>query len=135
MSLAPAFASAESAGPPAPAYEQIVQGPDTPAAVVRELPDIQFAPGSTRLTDTALTQIDYFTYYNIIAVPTVSVRITGFADERGSAAANQALAGRRAEAVADYMSTKGIPRDRMVTLGAEGDPGGADSRSVDILAE
>jgi len=117
--------------PPAP----MPAGPNMGSAVARELPGVHFATGSASLTDAAIAQIDYFTYYNIIATPTRSVRITGFADEQGSAEANKALSARRAQAVASYMATKGVPRSRMTIVGAGATPGGWESRRVDILAE
>lgn len=127
----------ESALPPTlspPPVMMAPAGPDLRMAMRRELPDVFFEPGSALLTNTAITQIDYFTYYDVITTPTQSIRITGYADERATAAANQALAARRAMAVADYMATKGVPRGRMVVMGAAGVPDRNGGR-VDVVAE
>jgi outer membrane protein OmpA-like peptidoglycan-associated protein len=41
----------------------------------------------------------------------------GFTDDRGDAAHNKVLSQRRAQAVSDYLASRGIPRDRIMTRG------------------
>ncbi|HXZ60009.1 MAG TPA: OmpA family protein [Steroidobacteraceae bacterium] len=63
------------------------------------------------------------------AVPDARLRIAGFADPRGSAAYNEALSQRRAEAVAAALVCGGIARERLIieahgareSLSADGD--------------
>ena len=47
----------------------------------------------------------------------VRVRVEGHADSRGADQYNQRLSERRAQAVVDYLTTQGIPRDRMDPMG------------------
>ena len=46
----------------------------------------------------------------------VRVTVAGNADERGSVELNQSLAGRRADAVAGYLETAGVPSDQLKTV-------------------
>jgi OOP family OmpA-OmpF porin len=45
------------------------------------------------------------------------VLVTGHTDRLGSQAYNQKLSERRADAVRDYLVSKGVPRDKIETLG------------------
>ena len=45
------------------------------------------------------------------------VSIEGYTDSRGSARSNQALSERRARAVADYLTSQGVPADRINAVG------------------
>jgi OOP family OmpA-OmpF porin len=45
------------------------------------------------------------------------VLVTGHTDRIGSQAYNQKLSERRADAVRDYLVSKGVPRDKIETLG------------------
>jgi outer membrane protein OmpA-like peptidoglycan-associated protein len=45
--------------------------------------------------------------------PATIVNVVGHADSLGNADANRELARKRATAVADYLNTKGVARDRM----------------------
>ena len=69
------------------------------------------------------------------------IEVAGHTDSVGSDAYNQQLSERRASSVADYLSTNGVGRTRMVTIGAgEGHPvatnetedGRAQNRRVEI---
>jgi len=110
---------------------------NTAMAEPRSPRDVYFALGSAWLSDRAITQVDYFTYYDLIKTPTQNIRITGYADEQGSPQYNLWLSKRRAEAVAAYMETKGVPRSRMIITGAGSLPGGnpAGNRKVEVVAE
>ena len=45
------------------------------------------------------------------------VVIEGYTDSRGSSTANQSLSERRAQAVSDYLTSQGVPADRIRTVG------------------
>lgn len=45
------------------------------------------------------------------------VVIEGYTDSRGSASANQSLSERRAQAVSDYLTSQGVPADRVRAVG------------------
>ena len=60
------------------------------------------------------------------------IRISGYTDATGSAAVNQALSDRRAEAVASQLVKMGLDRSRMVIAGYGAK---ADARRVDIVFE
>jgi outer membrane protein OmpA-like peptidoglycan-associated protein len=48
------------------------------------------------------------------ALPDARVRVSGYADPRGSAAVNDSLSKRRAEAVAAVLASAGVSQDRMI---------------------
>jgi len=48
---------------------------------------------------------------------TLGYRIEGHTDAKGSIAYNQALSGRRAEAVRDYLITMGVSEERLIAIG------------------
>ena len=129
--------------PPTPMPGEAMPGPalSTPpamaAATRHDLPDVTFAFGSAWLSDRAIAQVDYFTYYDVTTTPVHSIHITGYADETGSARSNLLLSRRRAEAVAAFMETKGVPRSRMIISGAGSVAGGdpAANRRVEVMAE
>jgi len=49
--------------------------------------------------------------------PTVKIEISGHTDNKGTAAYNKTLSENRAKAVVDYLISKGIFKDRMVSAG------------------
>jgi OOP family OmpA-OmpF porin len=55
---------------------------------------------------------------NILSLKGEKVEVVGHTDHIGSAAYNQKLSLRRADAVRDYLVTKGVPNARMTTRGA-----------------
>lgn len=72
------------------------------------------------------------------------VVIEGYTDSRGSASKNQALSERRAQAVSDYLTSQGVPADRIRSVGkAASAPiasnatadGRAQNRRVEIILE
>jgi outer membrane protein OmpA-like peptidoglycan-associated protein len=78
------------------------------------------------------------------ALPDAKVRVSGYADPRGSEAVNDALSKRRAEAVAAVLASAGVSRDRMIVeahgksaaTSAEGDMDGyAFDRRVTVRIE
>jgi outer membrane protein OmpA-like peptidoglycan-associated protein len=78
------------------------------------------------------------------SLPDAKVRVSGYADPRGSEAVNQALSQRRAEAVAAVLTTAGVSPDRLIVeahgkseaTSAEGDVDGyAFERRVTVRIE
>jgi OOP family OmpA-OmpF porin len=55
---------------------------------------------------------------NILGMQGEQVEVVGHTDRIGSVAYNQKLSLQRAEAVRDYLATKGVPADRMAARGA-----------------
>jgi outer membrane protein OmpA-like peptidoglycan-associated protein len=51
------------------------------------------------------------------SMPDVKVRVSGFADPRGSEKVNDALSRRRAEAVAAVLADAGVPKDHLIVEG------------------
>jgi outer membrane protein OmpA-like peptidoglycan-associated protein len=102
---------------------------------------LEFAPGSADLRLAARNKLDDLAAA-IRAEPRVStVTVDGFSDASGRDAANRSLSRERAQAVVNYLRSKGVPRDRLTARGrgAErpiGDngtlPGRAMNRRVEI---
>jgi outer membrane protein OmpA-like peptidoglycan-associated protein len=78
------------------------------------------------------------------ALPDAKVRVSGYADPRGSEAVNEALSKRRAEAVAAVLTSAGVSPDRLIVeahgkseaVSAEGDMDGyAFDRRVNVRIE
>lgn len=61
------------------------------------------------------------------SMPDMKVRVSGYADPRGSEEVNDALSRRRAEAVAAVLEKAGLPKDRMIVEGH----GKSESTAVD----
>jgi outer membrane protein OmpA-like peptidoglycan-associated protein len=61
------------------------------------------------------------------SMPEMKVRVSGYADPRGSEEVNDALSRRRAEAVAAVLEKAGLPKDRMIVEGH----GKSESTAVD----
>jgi len=84
--------------------------------------DILFGIDSPSLSEQALAVLDEI-YQRLLDEPQLKVRIIGHTDSTGPAAHNQRLSERRAERVANYLIERGIPGDRISTLGmGENDP-------------
>lgn len=77
---------------------------------------IQFVTGAADLTTDSKGALDSVAKI-LSRNPTVRVRIEGHTDTQGEAASNLALSRRRAEAVRDYLITKGIDTTRLATQG------------------
>lgn len=74
---------------------------------------ISFASGSASLDDDARTRLDEGAMAFVRAEGTLTVRLVGHADRAGSDAANLRLSRRRAEAVRDFLATRGVPWDSL----------------------
>jgi outer membrane protein OmpA-like peptidoglycan-associated protein len=70
---------------------------------------ISFESGSASLDDDARTRLEEGAMAFIRAEGTLAVRLIGHADRAGSDAANLRLSRRRAEAVRDFLATRGVP--------------------------
>jgi peptidoglycan-associated lipoprotein len=75
-----------------------------------------FAEGSAALDDTARMTLDKQALW-LNDHPQWKVKLQGFADDPGSAAQQTALSQKRADAVRDYLASKGIANDRMKAKG------------------
>lgn len=87
-------------------------------AIKYSLPASSFKVGSAILPDLLKRQLDVFA--DVLASKKNTdrqVRIIGHADASGTAEANQKLSIARAEAVKDYLSTKGVSPAMLVTEG------------------
>ncbi|MFL5730819.1 MAG: OmpA family protein, partial [Cytophagaceae bacterium] len=56
-------------------------------------------------------------YQLLVDIPTLKIEISGHTDNKGSAEYNKELSGKRAQAVVDYLITKGIKADRLKSAG------------------
>ncbi len=78
--------------------------------------NINFAPASARLSGDSFGLLDNL--YDIVnRCPDLRLEIGGHTDSDGSQATNRRLSERRAGAVADYLSGKGIAASRMQVVG------------------
>ena len=122
--------AADAAAPPQTATMPVPAQP--PAAQTSKVHTIYFEPGRAQLGDGQIIQLNAFIYNNIQRSGTSPIRVVGYADPTGGARANHQLSRRRAEAVANYLEYRGIPRDRLVVEGAGAAP--AKARRVDLIA-
>lgn len=105
--LAPAIDAAGPIDPTSPEYLRVEIG-DT----------VYFRTDSSDLTPSARALLDQQAAW-LRANPTVEVRLEGHADERGTREYNIGLGVRRANAVLEYLISRGIEADRM-TVGSFG---------------
>lgn len=77
---------------------------------------VNFEFDQARLTANAKTLLDGVADA-LLAMPQVRFEISGHTDARGSEAYNQQLSERRAQAVVDYLASKGVATDRMTAAG------------------
>ncbi|MEW4449595.1 OmpA family protein [Qipengyuania sp. JC766] len=85
-------------------------------AILVRMPDITFATGSAAIGG------NFQSILNDVAsslqrYPNSLIDVYGFTDTTGSPSTNQALSNRRAQAVADYLASRGVSRARMATQG------------------
>jgi outer membrane protein OmpA-like peptidoglycan-associated protein len=78
--------------------------------------DVGFARGQMTLDDTSKKKLDQVAAF-LVSSPDVRLSIEGHADASGSTEANQTLSERRADAVKEYLESKGVPSDRLSTIG------------------
>ena len=104
--------------------DQLVVDADAPrvtALPVQVAERVRFAPGSTAIDGDYVALVSAWRDV-LAAVPSVQMKVTGFTDDRGSAAVNDQLALERAQGLADWMQAQGIDGGRIVVSG-----GGASS--------
>jgi len=80
------------------------------------LKGVRFDTGSARLESESLVILDKVAR-SLRSNPLVRVEITGHADSTGTAAGNRKLSKARADAVRDYLASKGVPASRLETRG------------------
>jgi outer membrane protein OmpA-like peptidoglycan-associated protein len=103
-----------------------------------------FKTGSSDLMPSAKSQLDEVAQALNVQPQANNVKVQGYTDSTGSAAINDPLSEKRAQAVADYLESKGVSKDRITTEGfGKQDPvstantteGHALNRRVDIVVE
>lgn len=134
----------EAKGKPAP---HVMAPPATElakkgAAVFTKPLSIGFATGSRRLTYEAIAVINREVLNQMQMAGGMSVRVEGNTDNVGDPADNQTLSEERAQAIVDYLVSRGIPTSRMIARGngasnpvaANATPEGrAQNRRTDLL--
>lgn len=86
-------------------------------AILVRLPDgVTFATGSAVINPAFRATLDSVAD-SLIRYPNSLIDIYGFTDTTGSNALNQQLSQQRAQAVADYLASRGVARSRMATQG------------------
>ena len=80
------------------------------------LSDVVFKPGSHWLTPKARGQLDKLAD-TLLAFPEARIQVRAHTDNKGSADINMSLSERRAEAVVEYMQTKGIAELQLEAIG------------------
>ncbi|MCB0649635.1 MAG: OmpA family protein [Saprospiraceae bacterium] len=78
---------------------------------------INFDLGSAALTSTARSIIDTKLLKLMVDNPGTKIELNAHTDSRGSAASNKDLSERRAKSVVNYLISKGISPDRLVSKG------------------
>ena len=74
-----------------------------------------FLTDSTSLTQQARSILDRQAQW-LVRYPNYPITVEGHADERGTREYNLALGARRAAATRDYLSARGVPRNRIRTI-------------------
>jgi outer membrane protein OmpA-like peptidoglycan-associated protein len=103
-----------------------------------------FKTGSADLMPSAKSQLDEVAQALSAQPQANNVKVQGYTDSTGTAAINDPLSMKRAKAVADYLESKGVPKDRVTAQGfGKQDPvstantteGHALNRRVDIVVQ
>ena len=77
---------------------------------------VAFVTGKTELAPESKTVLDK-TFALLNKNPDVKAEVRGYTDDQGEAAKNLQLSQARAEAVVDYLASKGIPKGRLLATG------------------
>jgi outer membrane protein OmpA-like peptidoglycan-associated protein len=86
-------------------------------AILVRLPDgVTFATGSAAINPGFLDTLNNVAE-SLIKYPNSLIDVYGFTDTTGSPATNQRLSEQRAQAVADYLASRGVARARLATKG------------------
>jgi outer membrane protein OmpA-like peptidoglycan-associated protein len=108
--------AADERGPDFERELEDLEARDTDRGLVLTLGDVLFDNGTATLAAGAQPAIDRLAQF-MRDYPERSVRIEGHTDSAGSAAANQSLSERRAQAVRAALVTRGLEAERIATLG------------------
>ena len=134
----------EAKGKPAPRVAQAAtpERARSGAPVFTKSLSINFATASDRLTYEAIALINQQVLQQMQMASGMAVRVEGNTDNVGNTDDNQKLSERRAQAIVEYLVSRGIPATRMVARGnGAGNPvapnanpeGRAKNRRTDIL--
>jgi outer membrane protein OmpA-like peptidoglycan-associated protein len=111
--------------------------------LVISLSGVLFEAGGNQLSSTAESRLDTVAQA-LGAYPDRNIVVEGHTDDRGSDATNRDLSQKRADAVREYLERRGIPAERMRSLGrGESEPiakndtaeGRANNRRVEVIVE
>ncbi len=80
------------------------------------LDDVQFATGKAKITPDSFPRLDALVEY-MTHKKTARLEISGHTDDAGKKAANKKLSQQRADAIRDYLVSKGIVADRIKAVG------------------
>ena len=80
------------------------------------LEGVNFATGKAELTPESETILDGVAE-SLVANDSIRVQVGGHTDNTGSAAVNRRLSAARANAVRDYLISKGVAADRLTAVG------------------
>lgn len=80
------------------------------------LDDVQFATGEATIKPSSYSRLDEMVEY-MTHKKTARLEISGHTDDSGKKAANKKLSQKRADAVRDYLVSKGIDADRIKAVG------------------
>ena len=95
---------------------------------------IFFAEGSAALDETALMTLDRQVEW-LGKYPQWKVKLQGSADDPGDAQAQKALSQKRADMVRDYLTSKGIARERLQAKGYGRDKIGSDCPEIECQSQ
>jgi outer membrane protein OmpA-like peptidoglycan-associated protein len=119
-------------------------GHDSAGKVVVITASLLFKSGSAELLPSAKPKLDEIAGALQAQPQASNVKVQGYTDSTGTAAINDPLSQQRAQAVADYLQSKGVPQDRISAQGfgkqdpvshAQTTEGRALNRRVDIVIE
>jgi outer membrane protein OmpA-like peptidoglycan-associated protein len=119
-------------------------GHDSTGKVTVITASLLFKSGSAELLPSAKPKLDEVAQALSAQPQANNVKVQGYTDSTGTAAINDPLSQERAQAVADYLESKGVPKDRITAEGfGKQDPvsqaqtaeGRALNRRVDIVIE
>jgi outer membrane protein OmpA-like peptidoglycan-associated protein len=94
----------------------ILETRDTARGLVVNVGDVLFETARYALRPPAREKLARFAGV-VLAHPDLAVQVEGFTDSTGSAAVNERLSQQRADAVGDFLTAQGLPRDRVTTRG------------------
>jgi outer membrane protein OmpA-like peptidoglycan-associated protein len=80
------------------------------------IPDVGFVPGTARLTPASYTALDSIVTI-LLANPSLRIEVAAHTDNAASASENMHLTNLQAEAVRNYLVTKGVPFQQVVPRG------------------